>query len=306
MKTAVALVALALSSGPRVSRAEDPAPTPQPFGERARPLADYLVAMHRKIHPLFTLGFLAGIDARKDPSYSDQTLWTMLAIVIDHDGSVARITSARPSGVPAFDAAAIASVQAAAPFPPPPPPIESTDGKVYLDWQFHRDARGCGTLGAEPHIYTIVADTSAHDASGAPAKPPAQLDDTGGAQLAAEGWFAAYARGDVPWLAGWSGVPFVADGEVVARDAAALKKLYQDMIAGTTGARAVTELRVLTPDAMDEARGVLPSRSARSVRRYAIGHVAGKELILLLQKTSKGWRVGGLDRTVAERPLDAR
>lgn len=262
--------------------------------------------MHRKIHPLFTGGFLAGIDARQDPTYSDQTLWTKLAIVVDDDGSVERITIVRASGVPGFDAAASASVQSAAPFPPPPPQIASTDGKLYLDWQFHRDERSCGTFGAEPHIYTIVADASAHDPSGAPAKPPVQLDDTGGAQLAAEGWFAAYARGDVPWLAGWSGIPFVADGEVVARDAAALKQLYADMIAGTTGARAVSELRVVKPAAMYEARGMLPPGGARPVRLYAVGHVAGKELILLLQKSTKGWRVGGLDRTVSERPLDAR
>ena len=32
--------------------------------------------------------------------------------------------------------------------------IKSWDGKVYLDWEFHRDDRQCGTFGVYPHILT--------------------------------------------------------------------------------------------------------------------------------------------------------
>jgi TonB family protein len=124
---------------------------------RASPFALYIAAMHRQIHSRFTLAFLADIDARKDPTYAEQSLWTMLAIVVNGDGTIARLDVVRPSGVRAFDDAALASVRSAAPFPPAPSVIESGDGKVHLDWEFHRDAvRGCGTPGVRPYILDSV------------------------------------------------------------------------------------------------------------------------------------------------------
>src|SRR5205823_5493518 len=64
-----------------------------------------------------------------------------------------------------FDVAAIDSVMSAAPFPRPPQAIRSANGKVYLDWQFHRDDRACGTFGVDPHILTTPGDNSEHDQS---------------------------------------------------------------------------------------------------------------------------------------------
>jgi TonB family protein len=107
--------------------------------------------MHRSIHKLFTGGFLA--DAKKlCPACDDPRLWTQLTLVLNGDGSLDRVEIRRRSGVVAFDAAAVDAVTQAAPFPPPPPVIRSADGKVHLDWQFHRDPRGCGTFGVDPHI----------------------------------------------------------------------------------------------------------------------------------------------------------
>jgi TonB family protein len=129
----------------------------QALGARARPFAQYLTAMHKQIHKGFTVGFLADIDARHDPAYADNTLWTQLAIVVNGDGTLERAQVVHASGVQSFDAAALASVKAAAPFPAPPSTIESSDGRVYLDWRFYRDdVRGCSTIGVAPHIFTFL------------------------------------------------------------------------------------------------------------------------------------------------------
>jgi TonB family protein len=137
--------------------ASEPRLQPQPLGTRASPFAFYIAAMHRQIHPRFTLDFLSDIDARKEPSYADQSLWTMLAIVVNSDGTIAGLDVVRRSGVRAFDDAALASVTSAAPFPPAPRMIESADGRVHLDWEFHRDGvRGCGTPGVHPYILDSV------------------------------------------------------------------------------------------------------------------------------------------------------
>ena len=39
------------------------------------------------------------------------------------------------------------------------------NGKVYMDWQFHRDERACGTFGVDPHIITTPGGTIVHDTS---------------------------------------------------------------------------------------------------------------------------------------------
>ncbi|HEX9101392.1 MAG TPA: TonB C-terminal domain-containing protein, partial [Polyangia bacterium] len=257
------------------------------LGTRASPFAAYITAMHRQIHKLFTLGFLSDIDARSDSAYANEELWTQLEIVVKGDGSVERVGIVHGSGLLAFDVAAIDSVMSAAPFPPPPSVIKSANGKVYLDWQFHRDERACGTFGVDPHILTTVAENSEHDTSetGAQAKamekaarahgaagggagnlgqpvgaggegprrlqreptPRPRGDDdipsakptpaptvvvpevTSEVRDAAQGWFSAYDRGDANWLAGWSATPFTAAGEVVARDATALKAMYKQL-----------------------------------------------------------------------------
>jgi TonB family protein len=326
------------------------------LGTRASPFAAYITAMHRQIHKLFTLGFLSDIDLRQDSQYKDESLWTQLEIVVKSDGSVERVGIVRTSGLLAFDVAAIDSVMSAAPFPAPPQAIKSANGKVYLDWQFHRDERACGTFGVDPHILTTVDESVPHDVSetGAQAKAmqkamaqnqaqAGQAKSGGGAQnlgssteggprrlsreptprprgdddipsarppsaevvvpevtqevhAAAEGWFAAYTRGDAAWLAGWSATPFTAAGEIIARDAATLKKMYRDLLAEATGSRAVSSLKVLTPAGIRGELGGLPPGGEPSDMLYAIGHVGKDEFILLLKKSNQGWRVCGIDR----------
>jgi TonB family protein len=336
------------------------------LGTRGSPFAAYITAMHRQIHKLFTIGFLGDIDARNDSAYANDELWTQLEIVVKGDGSVERVGIVHTSGMLAFDVAAIDSVMSAAPFPPPPQVIKSANGKVYLDWQFHRDERACGTFGVDPHILTTVDENHEHDTSetGAQAKAmekaaraqavrgagaaaggatagargaagggaldlahagdgPRRLtreptarprgDDeiptakpaaptvvvpevTDEVRAAAEGWFAAYARGDVAWLAGWSATPFTAAGETVARDASALKAMYKQLHAEAPRTRGKAQLEVLTPAGIRGRLGGLPPGGEPSDMLFAVGKSGGEEFILLLKKSSQGWRVCGIDR----------
>jgi TonB family protein len=360
----------------------------QELGTRASPFAAYITAMHRQIHKLFTFGFLADIEGRRGP-YDDESLWTQLQIVINPDGKVDKVTIVRGSGVLGFDVAAIDSVMSAAPFPIPPKAIRSTNGKVYMDWQFHRDERACGTFGVDPYILTVPGQEQPHDttetgaghkeaaaraallgtstasagpsarpapsgsgsgssgsssgssskpappsspaaavteSSSEPSRPPprrlARGGDDGGddderpsvrpspqrelaaavpvvtaeARSAAEGWFAAYARGDVGWMAGWSATPFVAGGHVVARDAAKLKSIFKQLLAESPSTRgAVEKFEVLTPAGLRGKLGGLPPGGEDDML-FATGRVGGEELVLFLKRSSTGWRVAGLAR----------
>src|SRR6185503_15450385 len=75
-------------------------------------------------------------------------------IVVNPDGTIDKVNIARPSGVLAFDVAALDTVLSSGPFEAPPEQIRSADGKTYVHWAFHRDWRQCGTFGAEPYILT--------------------------------------------------------------------------------------------------------------------------------------------------------
>ena len=147
------------------------------LGTRHDPFAGYITAMHRQIHKLWTFGFLADIDGKSSSqsAYGNMELWTQLEIVIKSDGAVDKVSIVRGSGVLAFDVAAIDSVMSAAPFPTPPSEIRSANGKVYMDWQFHRDERACGTFGVDPYILTTPGDAVHHDTSETGAEAMARL-----------------------------------------------------------------------------------------------------------------------------------
>jgi TonB family protein len=125
------------------------------LGTRAHPYAAYIAEMHRSIHKLWAFSFLPSLDSRGalDP-YNDMNRWTKVAMVLKDSGELESATVVRPSGYLPFDAAAWDVVQQAAPFPKPPEAIKSYDGKVYIDWVFHRDERQCGTDFVVPHILT--------------------------------------------------------------------------------------------------------------------------------------------------------
>ena len=118
----------------------------------ASPFANYIAAVHRRIHREFADRFLRNIPVFSGSPYSDPTLMTKLEIVLNRDGSVHRVGIARSSGLLPFDFGAFNSVLRAQPYPPAPDSILSGDGRVYFHWGFYRNQRQCGTFNAEPYI----------------------------------------------------------------------------------------------------------------------------------------------------------
>lgn len=295
------------------------------LGTRAHPFAAYIAEMHRQIHKLWAYGFLADLDGKSLANpYNDMALWTQLEIVLRGDGSLEKITIVRTSGISNFDLAALDSVSAASPFPKPPAAIKSANGKVYLDWRFHRDDRQCGTFGVDPHILTTVGENQDHDLSevGTPTRPP-RAPRAGGkrapaavptsssptssssdgvtipqaARDAAQGWFASYARGDERWLAGWSATPFTANGTVSARTPVETRQMYAELLREVPGSRRLEGMDVYTPAQMRAHRGGLPpGGEGESDMLFAVGKSAGEEIVLLLKQSDRGWRVCGLAR----------
>ncbi|HFE45728.1 MAG TPA: cell envelope integrity protein TolA, partial [Nannocystis exedens] len=120
---------------------------------RKHPFARYIATIHRTVHDLWAWGFLDQLDTRpRNHPLNNVKLWTRVEIVLLGDGKIDSVKTVRFSGNTGFDAAAREIVYASAPFPTPPRSILSGNGKVYIHWAFHRDARACGTFGAEPFI----------------------------------------------------------------------------------------------------------------------------------------------------------
>jgi hypothetical protein len=120
----------------------------------AMAFARYMNAVHNRIHPLFTGGFLFALDSLPaGHPLNDQRLSTELEIVLNQEsGDVVRMGVTKFSGVTAFDIGALESVKRAAPFGMPPREIVSPDGNVYLHWEFHRNREACSTFNARPFL----------------------------------------------------------------------------------------------------------------------------------------------------------
>jgi TonB family protein len=127
----------------------------------AIPFAFYLNAMHRRIHPIFTDTFILSLDAlpRTHP-LNDEKLLTRVELVVGGDGKLVRIGVVRTSGVTAFDVAVLESVDRAQPFGPAPREIQSTDGNVYIQWDFRRDpVYACSTMNSRPYSLDLRGPT---------------------------------------------------------------------------------------------------------------------------------------------------
>lgn len=121
----------------------------------ASPFANYLNAIHNRIHPIFADQFLDSLPRlAADHPLNRPDLVTFLEIVLSREsGALVRMGVTRSSGVTAFDVNALEAVSQAAPFGPPPDAILSPDGNVYLHWEFHRDREvACTTYNAHPYI----------------------------------------------------------------------------------------------------------------------------------------------------------
>lgn len=123
------------------------------LGASARPWASYLVQMHTRVHPIFADGFVAGLAAL-GPTHplNDKKLVTIIEIVLKPDGTIDRLGVVKSSGLTAFDIGALDAFDRAAPFGAAPPAIVSADGRIYLQWEMHRDELECSTVGVRPYI----------------------------------------------------------------------------------------------------------------------------------------------------------
>lgn len=121
----------------------------------AVPFASYLNTIHNRIHPLFADSFLGSLDnLPKNHPMNDPKIVTRLEIVVSpKEGRIVKMGIVKTSGITAFDIAALDSVHRAQPFGPAPSAIVSTDGNVYLHWEFHRDeVFACSTMHARPFM----------------------------------------------------------------------------------------------------------------------------------------------------------
>jgi hypothetical protein len=119
------------------------------------PFATYLVRIHNRIHPVFADTFLASLDSLPFSSpINDYKLFARLEIVVDpRQGRIVKLGVIKTSGLTAFDLGALDSVWRSQPFGPAPSAVISSDGNVYLHWEFHRNPiYACSTMNARPYI----------------------------------------------------------------------------------------------------------------------------------------------------------
>jgi outer membrane biosynthesis protein TonB len=120
---------------------------------RAAPFAAFIARMHRNIHELWGFGFLEDLDRQPMSNpLNNPSLITKLEIVLNGDGTIAKVTIIKASGIVQYDVAAIDAVYSAGPYADPPREIRSANGKIYIHWTFHRDERQCATSGVDYYI----------------------------------------------------------------------------------------------------------------------------------------------------------
>lgn len=121
------------------------------------PFATYLNGIHNRIHPIFAESFLDSLaNLPATHPLNNRKMHTNLEIVLTREGKIVKMGITHTSGVTAFDIAALDSVERASPFGPAPAAILSTDGNVYLHWEFHRDeVFACSTANARPFMLNV-------------------------------------------------------------------------------------------------------------------------------------------------------
>lgn len=149
------------------------------------PFASYINRMHNRIHPIFADGFLRSIDdLGPGHALANMKLVTHLELVLDREaGKLLKFGVVKPSGVTAFEVAALRSIEQAGPFGKPPKSIVSTDGKVYIHWEFFRNPYyACTSRFARPFLIQHPPDLPSGPRKGlpAPSKPPTADERQGG------------------------------------------------------------------------------------------------------------------------------
>ncbi|HEU5074777.1 MAG TPA: energy transducer TonB, partial [Polyangiaceae bacterium] len=143
------------------------------LGTAHSPFANYLNAIHQRLHPIFADRFLTSLARLpSDHPLNDMEMHTNLEIVLSpDDGRIIKMGITKPSGVTAFDIGALDSVRKASPFGAAPAAIVSPDGNVYLHWGFYRKPDyACSTYNARPYMLKTKPKSAPPEVP-APAKP---------------------------------------------------------------------------------------------------------------------------------------
>jgi hypothetical protein len=137
---------------------------------RAAPFASYITRMHRSIHEKWGFGQIVEWDEKPSTSpYNNPDLLTTLELVLNGDGTIDNVKVIRTSGLTEYDVAALDVAYSAGPYPDPPRAIRSSNGKIYIHWDFHRDGRQCSTEGVS---YFILNNPPKDADKPAVAEPP--------------------------------------------------------------------------------------------------------------------------------------
>jgi hypothetical protein len=135
---AFALSAAVLGAGMHDARAAE---SPEPPVGKPGPEGDYLRLIHDLLHPGWVDGFIRISPYQQLGPASSERL-TEISITIRWDGTVENAAVTGSSGSLDYDAAALNSIWAGAPFPPPVD-VLADDGLAHLKWRFARNYRLC-------------------------------------------------------------------------------------------------------------------------------------------------------------------
>lgn len=118
------------------------------------PFATYLSTIHNAIHPIFAEEFLGLLNSLPRGHVLNEDLVTHVEIILSKaEGKVLKMGVTKQSGSTIFDAAALEAIDRAQPFGAAPDVIASSDGNIYLHWEFHRDpVDACSTRNAKPFL----------------------------------------------------------------------------------------------------------------------------------------------------------
>ena len=148
----------------------------------AVPFASYLNTIHNRIHPLFAESFLGSLDnlPKTHPMNNPKMLTRLEIVVSPKEGRIVKMGIVKTSGITAFDIAALDSVHRAQPFGPAPGAIVSSDGNVYLHWEFHRDeVFACSTMHARPFMLNTPAKPTEEPQPPGGPNPPSPSKERG-------------------------------------------------------------------------------------------------------------------------------
>jgi hypothetical protein len=146
MAAVVAWGPVALADAPAAEPPALPDPEPEIPGQGVE--ADYLRAIHARVHTRWNDNFLKTVAARLAPDHplNAPELQVAVALTVAANGAVVGTEIESSSGLPDFDRAAREVLLDSGPMPAPPVPVLSDDERVHLRWTLARGPHRCGQV----------------------------------------------------------------------------------------------------------------------------------------------------------------